>query len=250
MVAAVAARTVILLPPSESKVPRGRGRVWRPGTLALPDLDGPRARLLAVLGPDHPAATGPTRRAVDRYCGVLYKELDAASLTTAAKRRLYRNVLIVSGLWGVVGPTDPIPDYKLKMGARVAPLGKLSMWWRPQITEALVARVRGAVVWDLLPNEHAAAIDWDRLEPRHRVTIRFLDREGRTVSHWNKLLKGSIVRWLAESGSADPAALAGFEHPQGYRFDPESSVLGGRLSTVVLREVPRPPRPRSDRLGP
>lgn len=206
--------------------------------MATPDLDGPRAELLAALGPDHPAATGPTCRAVDRYCGVLYKELDAASLTTAAKRRLYRNVLIVSGLWGLVGPTDPIPDYKLKMGARVDPLGRLSTWWRPQLTEALGARVRGAIVWDLLPGEHTAAVDWSRLAPRCRVTVRFLDREGRTVSHWNKLLKGSIVRWLAESGEVDPAALAGFDHPQGYRFDPESSVLGTRLSTVVLREAP------------
>ena len=169
---------------------------------------------------------------------MLYKELDAASLTAAGKRRLHRNVLIVSGLWGVVGPTDPIPDYKLKMGASVASLGKLSTWWRPHLTDALGPRVRGAVVWDLLPNEHAAAIDWDRLAPSQRITVRFLDREGRTVAHWNKLLKGSIVRWLAETGDNDPAALAEFDHPHGYRFDPESSVLGACLSTVVLREVP------------
>jgi len=91
-------------------------------------------------------------------------------------------------------------------------------------------------VWDLLPNEHAAAIDWAALTPRRRVTVRFLDRNGRTVSHWNKLLKGSIVRWLVEGGFPDPADLADLDHPQGYRFDPTASDLGTDPAVVVLRE--------------
>jgi len=95
----------------------------------------------------------------------------------------------------------------------------------------------GAVVWDLLPNEHAAAIDWTELTPRRRVTVRFLDRSGRTVSHWNKLLKGSIVRWLLEGGFPDASDLADFDHPQGYRFDPAMSDLGADPAVVVLREL-------------
>jgi hypothetical protein len=39
--------------------------------------------------------------------------------------------LMGGGLWGVVAPRDPIPDYKLKMGASIGRLGKLSTWWRP-----------------------------------------------------------------------------------------------------------------------
>ena len=36
----------------------------------------------------------------------------------------------------------------------------------------------------------------DRSRRPDASTVRFLDAEGRTVSHWNKLLKGSLVRWL------------------------------------------------------
>ncbi len=234
----MAARTLVLLPPSEGKAPGGRGAPWAPGTLALPALDEARATVLDALGPDHPAASAPTRRAIDRYTGVLYQELDAATLSPAGKRRLRRDVLIASGLWGLVGPADRIPDYKLKMGARLAPLGKLSTWWRPTLSDALAERARGAVVWDLLPNEHAAALDWERLAPKQRTTIVFLDRGGRTVAHWNKLLKGSIVRWLAETGESDPAALVGFAHPQGYRLDEAASTFGPRRTSLVLREQP------------
>lgn len=238
----VAARNVILIPPSEGKVEGGSGVPYQPGSLAVDDLDEARSQVLRALGPDHPVHAAPTTAAIERYRGVLYRELDAPSLRGTPRRRLRRDVLIASGLWGLVAPADPIPDYRLKMGARLDPLGKLSTWWRPQLTAALEERIRGAIVWDLLPNEHAAAIEWSHLAPRRRITIRFLDDSGRTVSHWNKLLKGSIVRWLVETGEREPRALADFEHPQGYRLDPDRSDLdptsGGRDIALVLSQMP------------
>lgn len=232
----MARRTLVLLPPSEGKSTGGTGPAWAPGTQALPELDPFRGEVLAALGPDHPAVTGPTLAAIERYTGVLYRELDAPSLPAPHRRRLDRSVLILSGLWGAVAPRDPIPEYRLKMGARCEPLGRMSTWWRPRLTPALAPRVAGAVVWDLLPVEHAAAIDWGDLAPGRRVTVRFLDERGNTVSHWNKLLKGSIVRWLSETGTNDPAELAGFDHPQGYGFDAAASSLGAARAEVVLRK--------------
>lgn len=230
------AKTLILLPPSEGKAPGGAGRPWAVGRSAIGALDLQRTEVLDALGDGHPARTAGTLPAIRRYSGVLYKELDAASLRGTALRRLNRNVLTVSGLWGLVAPADPVPEYKLKMSASVPPLGKLSTWWRPHLTAALAPRASGAVVWDLLPNEHAAAVAWADLDPRRRVTVQFLDRSGRTVSHWNKLLKGSIVRWLLESGETDPLALQAFTHPQGYRLDLGSSTVEAGRAALVMRE--------------
>ncbi len=232
----VGAKTGILRPPSEGKTPDGSGPPWSPGRSTIGELDDPRQAVLDALGHDHPAGTGWTLPAIERYRGVLYKELDAATLRGTSRRRLNRNVLTVSGLWGLAAPTDPIPHYKLKMSASVPPLGKLSTWWRPHLTAALVPRISGAVVWDLLPNEHAAAVQWSDLQPRQRVTVQFLDRSGRTVSHWNKLLKGSIVRWLLETGETDPLALEGFTHPQGYRLDLGASTIEDSRFALVLQE--------------
>ncbi|HWJ96614.1 MAG TPA: peroxide stress protein YaaA [Acidimicrobiales bacterium] len=231
----MARRSLILLPPSEGKAPEGDGPPWAPGTMAVPELDAARKKVLAALGRRHPARTGPTLPAIERYTGVLYQGLDAGSLGAVARRRLDRSVLVVSGLWGLVAPQDPIPHYKLKMSASVAPLGKLSTWWRPAVTAAVAARAERALVWDLLPIEHAAAVAWDGIRPYERVTVRFVDAQGKTVSHWNKLLKGSLVRWLVTTGSTDVDALTGFEHPQGYRYDPAATVRDGRLTALTFR---------------
>ncbi len=226
----------LLLPPSEGKAPDGSGPPWRPGTCALPELDGPRAEVLHALDPTgRGVAAAPTLPALERYTGVLYKELDAGTLTAPARRRLGATTLIASGLWGLVAPVDPIPDHRLKMSARLDPLGRLAAWWRPQLTAALADRLDRRVVWDLLPQEHAAAWDPTRVACRRRITVRFTTADGRTVSHWNKLLKGALVRHLVTTGLDDPEGLVAFSHPAGYRYEPGLSDLDADPAVVVLR---------------
>jgi cytoplasmic iron level regulating protein YaaA (DUF328/UPF0246 family) len=230
---------VLLLPPSEGKADGGDGAPWAPGTMADAALDRyRRAVLTAARRAGATPRRAPTRPAIERYTGVLYRELDWPSLPAAARRRGAAQVRIASGLWGLVAPTDPIPHYRLKASARLEGLGTLSTWWRPRLAPTLAELTSGRVVWDLLPIEHAKMATW--LEgtgaPAQRITVRFVDRSGATVSHWNKLLKGALVRWVLAEQPAGAADLAGFEHPLGYRLDPEASALDGPLASAVLRE--------------
>jgi cytoplasmic iron level regulating protein YaaA (DUF328/UPF0246 family) len=228
---------LILLPPSEAKAEGGDGAPWQPETMADPRLDRHRRTVLrAAVAAGATKRRAPTLPAVERYTGVLYKELDWASLPAAARRRGDEQVRIASGLWGLVAPADPIPHYRLKMSAAPGDLGRLTRWWRPRLAPTLAARTDGAIVWDLLPIEHEAAMDWSRCSPTQRVSVRFLDAQGRTISHWNKLLKGSLVRWLLTARPAGPEALAEFDHPLGYRFDTEASTIDSPVATVVLRQ--------------
>lgn len=231
-------RSLILLPPSEGKSDGGDGPSWRPGTQADGVLDPARSRLLPHArraGAVRPRAR--TRPATERYTGVLYGELAWRTLPAAARRRGEEQVRIVSGLWGLVAPGDAIPHYRLKMSASLPEAGRLSTWWRPHLAEALAPLAADALVWDLLPQEHAAACDWSAVTPARRVTVRFVDRQGRTVSHWNKLLKGALVRWILTEAPSGPEQLVAFDHPAGYRFDPAASELGPGLAAAVLREV-------------
>jgi uncharacterized protein len=252
---------LILLPPSEGKAADGSGPPWAPGTMDI-DLDdrrsdviaalargmrgsaAARAKLLGVKGTALAAATeadravrgAPTLPAIERYTGVLYDALDAGSLTTAQRRRLDRSVIILSGLWGAVAPADPIPDYKLKMGTSLPRLGKLSTWWRGELSARLAERAGGRPVWNLLPNEHAAA--WEAPEGVAQCTVRFLEPgpDGAliAVSHWNKSLKGALVRFLLANPAVGPEDLEGWEHPAGFRLQPARAETHGDLTVLSL----------------
>jgi hypothetical protein len=252
---------LILLPPSEGKASGGEGAPWACGTMAL-DLDGRRTEVLDALGramrgneasrgkllgvkgsalaaateADRTARSLPTMPAIERYTGVLYDALDHRSLAAAQRRRLDASVLIFSGLWGAVAPTDPIPDYKLKMGASLPGLGKLSTWWRDDLSAAIAERAAGRPVWNLLPQEHAAA--WRAPTDLVQFSVRFLERRPdgslAAVSHWNKFLKGALVRFLLANPGAGPDGLMGWEHPAGYRYDPARDEMIGGVTVLSL----------------
>jgi len=185
-------------------------------------------------------AESPTTPAIERYTGVLYDSLQATTLPAAARRRLEARVRIFSGLWGVVSPSDMIPDYKLKMGASLPRLGKLSTWWRARLSPVLDEAARGRVVWDLRPNEHAAA--WRIGDATSQfIVVEFLEeRPGRglvTVSHWNKLLKGALTRHLVSIGTPTIESLADFGF-DGFVWEPDSTTtINGVTTTRVARRL-------------
>ncbi len=259
---------MILLPPSEGKATGGKGPPWESVDQSFPALADPRREvvhaLVEAMGGSSEArskllgvkatkaeeatavnldvATAPTMPAIDRYTGVLYDALNYPSLPAKVRRDVDRQVVVFSGLWGVVRPTDPIPDYKLKMGASLPGLGKPARFWKPLISDAMAGAITASgtnTVWDLLPNEHTAA--WYPSVAGRRIRVRFLDdvvKNGErtlvTVSHWNKLLKGALVRHVVEHGLDDPAGLVDFDHPEGYRYEPSLTETTGTTTDIAL----------------
>ena len=255
---------LILLPPSEGKSSGGDGLTWSKSKQSFPELETARKEVIKALktamkGPIEERSkllgvgeaktdeatkanlsvdTGKTLQAIDRYTGVLYDALGYGALSAKLKKRVDSQVVIFSGLWGIVRPGDCIPDYKLKMGAKLPALGKPSSFWKPLISESLAEAASG-VVWDLLPKEHSAG--WDPSIAGKKIRVSFLDdvvknkkRTLITVSHWNKLLKGSLVRFLTESQVDDPSGLKSFKHPEGYTYRPDLTVKEDSSIDVFL----------------
>jgi cytoplasmic iron level regulating protein YaaA (DUF328/UPF0246 family) len=240
---------VVLLPPSQGKEQAGAGPGWRdagPGRYA--ELDPDRRRVLRALraagGPAR-LERAPTLPAIERYVGVLFSHLDAATLPPAARSRLRRDVVLLSGLWGLLSPVDPIPDYRLTMSASLEPLGRLAGWWRPRLSPVLDRRVAGAVVWDLLSGEYRAA--WKPLQGTTyacrvtpRVVVEVATADGgvvrKAVSHHAKAVRGALARHVLLTGLDDPAALADVDpdHLLGHELDPAATRATGREVTVEL----------------
>lgn len=215
----------VLLPPSEGKASGGSEPGWSPDlgafgealaerrhqlAEALLALGGGEQGLLGVRG-DHLERArqanrsllgAPTLPAWQRYTGVVWEHLEPATLTAAQRR----SVVVVSGLHGLVRADDPVPDYRLKMGASPDPTGKLSTWWRPVLAEALRARTRRRTVVDLLPQEHRAA--FDEQARAAFVVVDLVERSGRPGGHAAKAAKGRLARHLLTCGLPVHDALA------------------------------------------
>ncbi len=150
------------------------------------------ANLSAAKGESSPTA------AWRRFNGVVWTHLDPQTLTHAQRSRL----IVPSALYGVVRASDPVLAYRLGFDANLAPIGKLSTFWRPRVSAVLARAVEGATIVDLLPNEHASAIDYSALSVLSTVhRIRFVTHDdARSVGHDAKAVKGRVARHVLLHG--------------------------------------------------
>jgi cytoplasmic iron level regulating protein YaaA (DUF328/UPF0246 family) len=209
---------MLLLPPSEGKADGGNPRRarWTPDAgafgghlgdrraevaAALAARHGGDEKLLGVKGEHLVRAQSansslvgaPTLPTWQRYTGVVWDHLDPETLPAAARRQ----IVVVSGLLGLVRGDDPVPDYRLKMGAGLAPLGKLSTWWRESLSTELARAAKRRVVVDLLPLEHRAAVVLAGLEG---VSVSLVDPSGKPGGHFAKAAKGELARTILLEG--------------------------------------------------
>lgn len=215
---------LILLPPSETKRPGGRERALDIGALALPELRAARDAavdaLVALSGDEEHAArvlklsprqrpdiahnatlrTAPTLPAVDRYTGVLFDALDAATLDAASRRWLGAHVLIHSAPFGPVGALDTIPAYRLAAGTALPGIPPLRRHWAGEVTEALRAAAPSFIL-DLRSEAYVALgpVPAEVASAYLRVVTIGEDGVTRALNHFNKHGKGAVVRRLAQT---------------------------------------------------
>lgn len=239
---------LILLPPSEGKTAARRGAPLRLEFLSHPTLSRARAEVLDALvelctsDPEKAAEvlavpktqldlvarnaavrTAPTARADAIYSGVLYDALGFATLSAAAKRRATSRVLVTSSLFGLVGPGDRIPSYRLSGDASLPGLGGVSAHWRRHLGEVLDD---AGFVMDLRSSVYAGF--W-KPSPG-TATVRVLhevDGVRKVVSHFNKATKGRLVRALLEDGAnpRNAARLAEALRDLGWTVESDGTQL-------------------------
>ena len=212
---------VILLPPSEGKAEGGSACAkWSPGAGVFGEALGTRRRTVAEaltkVGGGGPTLLGvsgkhlerarranrslvgaPTLPAAERYTGVVWDHLDIIGMAPAQRDRALQRIIVPSGLLGVSVASDPVPDYRLKMGARFAPFGgTMAKWWRDAVSDAINSYAKGCVVIDLLPTEHRASYVPDRNAITAHAVVDLVTPQGKAGGHDAKAAKGLLARHL------------------------------------------------------
>ncbi len=239
---------LILLPPSESKSGRARGRSVVHERLSFPELTATRQLVAEAVAEvsAHPDAahtlgvspnltadiarnlvlhTAPALPASRVYSGVLYEALGYGSLDSAARRRANRWLVVVSALYGAVRPTDAIAPYRLSMAVNLPGVGPLASAWKPELSRILPDLAGRGVVVDCRSSTYAAA--W---APTGALAERWVQVRVPGATHMAKHTRGLVARELCRLG-------------RDVRRVPQLAEALGDAFDVALEQPPRPGRP-------
>ena len=150
-------RVLILLPPSEGKTAPASGpSLDLDSLLDAERLTAARREVMSALagvsrsaeaasvlglGPRNAEQVGinlsletsPCVSAHRLFTGVLYEAagLDSIAEDPTGRAALERHCVVFSGLWGILSPTDLVPDHRLSMGTSLPGPGRLPAFWKP-----------------------------------------------------------------------------------------------------------------------
>lgn len=176
-----------------------------------------------------PFAEGTARAAAFAFKGDVYAGLDAYSMDTEQLQYIEKHLRILSGLYGLLRPTDGILPYRLEMGKKVATQSADDLYgfWGDQIARQvqndLVASGEPTLI-NLASNEYFKSIA-PHLKGTRVITPVFKDWKNgkyKIISFYAKKARGLMVRFMADNAISDPEQIKAF-HKEGYGYDPGSS---------------------------
>lgn len=175
-----------------------------------------------------PFKTNTAKQAVYAFSGDVYKGLDAYSITDDKLEVLQNTVRILSGLYGVLKPTDLIMPYRLEMGTKL-PVGKkknLYEFWKKDIVEALNNELEDDELFlNLASNEYFKAIDVKALKVPV-ITANFKDFKNgayKIISFYAKEARGLMARYVIDTNAKTIDDLKGFNY-KGYGLSEDMST--------------------------
>lgn len=161
------------------------------------------------------------------FTGEVYRGLDAKTLDADSVKYLQKNYRILSGLYGLLKPSDKIMLYRLEMGRHFEfeQYKNLYEFWREKITSQLNSELKTKdVILNLASGEYIKSIDKQKLNAP-MINFDFYemkDGKPRTVVIYTKHARGLMVRYCAQNQVKTLDQVKGF-NLEGYRIDEKLS---------------------------
>jgi len=159
--------------------------------------------------------------AVFLFDGDVYKGFNAQSLDSIDLNFAQNNILILSGLYGMLRPLDAILPYRLEMGTKLSNSkgSNLYNFWKQQVTET-INNLEQEVVVNLASNEYFSVIDQKKLNKRVITPLfkEFRNGSYKVISFSAKKARGQMARYIVDNTIDDPQELKNFDI-DNYVFD-------------------------------
>ena len=164
--------------------------------------------------------------AIDAFVGDIYSGLQANTWTDRNHEFANQNLRILSGLYGILRPSDDIMPYRLEMGYKLPLSGHRNLYefWGKDIADTIPLDS---------PLLNLSAVEYSRVvtpnvETKKIITPEFLTIHPVTgqptfvVVH-TKIARGAFARWVIQQEIEDTQELPKFSEI-GYRYSSELST--------------------------
>lgn len=145
-----------------------------------------------------------SEKAIFSFAGEVYRGLDAETLDEKSLKYLNGNFRMLSGLYGLLRPSDKIMPYRLEMGRpfSIQKSKNIYDFWQEKITAELNSELKkDEILLNLASNEYFKAVDKKKIK-NPIVTVDFKEiRDGKpkTIVVYTKHARGTLARFCAET---------------------------------------------------
>ena len=167
--------------------------------------------------------------AVFDFTSETYRGLDANSFSEKEIKNCNDKLRILSGLYGLLRPSDLVMPYRLEMGTsfKVTPkITNLYKYWGASITDALNAEMKDEeVLVNLASNEYSKAVDLKNIKGKV-VTCSFKEfRNGeyKAIMTFAKRARGTMTRFIIKNNLEEIEDLKAFDM-DNYTFNDSMST--------------------------
>ncbi|MEC7907710.1 MAG: peroxide stress protein YaaA, partial [Verrucomicrobiota bacterium] len=151
--------------------------------------------------------------AIYSFSGDVYEGLDAYSLEEEDVKFAQKNLLILSGLYGILKPLDLIQPYRLEMGRKLKYESHKNLYsfWNDKISLYL-NNIKDKVIINLASNEYFNVVNKEKISKKIISPIFKDEKNGKfkIISFYAKKARGLMANYIIKNKIDDPSQLIKF----------------------------------------
>ncbi|MGV0924784.1 peroxide stress protein YaaA [Empedobacter tilapiae] len=170
------------------------------------------------------------------FKGEVYRGLNAETLDEKALDYFNKHTFLLSGLYGILRPSDKVMLYRLEMGSKLDVNGSKNLYgfWKDILTPYLNSKLKkGEFILNLASNEYAKVLD-KKILKAPMIDVEFQDYKNgelKKIMMYFKHARGAMARYCAENNVETLDQVKSFD-VDGYRFD---ETLSSEKTLVFTR---------------
>ena len=146
---------------------------------------------------------GSEKRAIFQFEGDVFKHLNATKFNEAQTDYMNKNLRILSGIYGLLRPSDEMSPYRLEMGTKHNFNGSKNLYefWGDKIAKKINNELGGSLLFNLASEEYFSAIS-KYVDTEKTINFKFLSLSGgkeKVVGVIAKRARGEMARFLIDN---------------------------------------------------